>query len=120
MLNKRGWGLVEMLVASGVLILFSMIAIYYVYTMYNNISDTVYALLEEKLENQAQIYLDEYYEGQLVDEMVINRSTLSKHGLDVTLRDSDNRLCSGYVLYTNGTVKGYISCLEYETEGYQD
>ena len=120
MLNKHGWGLVEMLVASSVLILFLMIAIYYVYTMYNNISETEYTLLEDKLESQAQIYLDEYYEGELIDNMVIKRSTLSKYNLDVTLRDSDGHLCSGYALYTSGNIKGYISCLEYETEGYED
>ena len=32
--NKHGWGLKEMLILSGILMLFFVISIYYIYTLY--------------------------------------------------------------------------------------
>ena len=33
-LNKNGWGLVEMLVLSGILLLFLLIAVYFIHKLY--------------------------------------------------------------------------------------
>ena len=37
MLNKHGWGLKEMLVLSGILVLFLIIAIYYIFSLYQEL-----------------------------------------------------------------------------------
>lgn len=68
--NKHGWGLKEMLILSGILMLFLVIAIYYIYTLYQSLDMEVasnnYTELEEKLEYNANIYLKDYYDKNLV------------------------------------------------------
>jgi len=64
-LNKNGWSLKEMLLLSGILVLFLLIAIYYIVSLYNNFGEEVkatnYSLLEKRLEDKALIYLNDYY-----------------------------------------------------------
>ena len=129
MLNKHGWGLKEMLVLSGVLLLFLVIAIYYIYTMYQDLDFPVtvnyYEQLEERLEDNARVYLSDYYDGVLTsDGMVISRSDLRAYDLDVLLEDPNGHACSGYVLAskTHGEeiIDVYISCNDYTTAGFED
>ncbi|MBE6154329.1 MAG: hypothetical protein E7163_01970 [Firmicutes bacterium] len=128
-LNKHGWGLVEMLLLSSLLIIFLLIAAYLVYILYgtferNTISDN-YISLEEKLEKQTLIYLNDYYDEDLTsDKITITRSVLKSYDLDISLLDSKGNACSGYtVAYkTKGIVHtdAYIKCDGYMTEGYED
>lgn len=129
MLNKHGWGLKEMLVLSGILALFLIIAIYYIFSLYRGldleVTEHYYTDLEERLENNARVYLDDYYEGALDSEgITITRSVLRTYDLDVLLEDSRGNSCSGYVMArkTHGEeyIDAYISCNEYTTEGYED
>ena len=129
MLNKHGWGLKEMLVLSGILILFLFVAIYYIYTLYQEmgreVTTTYYHDLENDLEDSAQVYVEDYYDGSLnSDGITITRSTLRSYDLDVTLRDKDGHVCSGYVIAsrTHGEdiYEAYISCPDYTTDGYED
>ena len=61
MLNKHGWGLKEMLVLSGILLLFLIIAIYYIFTFYKEmgreVTTTYYHDLEDDLEDTYQAYI---------------------------------------------------------------
>lgn len=129
MLNKHGWGLKEMLVLSGILLLFLIIAIYYIFTFYKEmgreVTTTYYHDLEHDLEDSARVYVQDYYDGNLnSDGLTITRSLLRSYDLDVTLRDRDGHVCSGYVIAsrTQGedTYQAYISCPDYTTEGFED
>lgn len=129
MLNKNGWGLKEMLLYSGIIVLFFLVAIYYIVSMYKEIdipvSEVSYQDLEKQLEDNTLIYLNDYYTGFLdSDGIIINRSVLKANNLDVALIDSNNNACSGYV-YANKThgvigVKAYIKCKGYTTNGYEE
>ena len=128
MLNKHGWSLREMLILSGILIVFLFIAVYYIFTMYRDldleIGNNHYSNLEEKLEENAIVYLEDYYEGDLNSEgLKITRGMLRSCDLDVELRDKDGHVCAGYVMArrTHGEddIKAYISCPDYTTEGFE-
>lgn len=127
MLNKNGWGFTEMLVLMGILALFLFIAIYFIYRAYNdydtNINNKYYQKLENKLEEQATIYLDNYYDEVLTnDSIIITKDILQVYNLDVTLNDSNGQACDGYVKANKSkgirNIKGYIKCPHYETNNY--
>ncbi len=127
MLNKKGWGLVEMLVLTGVLAIFLFIAIFLIYNAYRNldtsISNNYYHDLENKLEEQAAIYLDKYYDEDLTSDYVtITRNVLKVYDLDVTLSDPSGKACDGYIKAnkTKGVINidGYIKCANYTTTNY--
>lgn len=129
MLNKHGWSLREMLILSGILIVFLFIAIYYILIMYKdldlNITNNYYDNLESRLEENATVYLEDYYEGDLSSEEIkITRGMLRSYDLDIELRDKDEHVCAGYVVArrTHGEddIKAYISCPDYTTEGFED
>ena len=129
MFNKHGWGLKEMLVLSGILMLFLVIAIYYIYTLYQEMGREVttayYHGLENDLSESARVYVEDYYDGNLnSDGITITRSILRAYDLDVALRDNDGNVCSGYVIAsrTQGEdfYQAYISCPNYSTDGYED
>lgn len=129
MLNKHGWGLKEMLILSGILILFLIIAIYYIFTFYQEmgreVTTTYFHDLENNLEDSARIYVEDYYDGNLKSEgITITRSILRAYDLDVELRDKNGNACSGYVIASRTQGKdyyqAYISCSEYTTNGYED
>lgn len=129
MLNKHGWGLREMLLLSGILLLFLVIAIYYIYTLYQDldleVTSNYYHDLENDLENNAKVYLSDYYDGILnSDGITITRSILRTYGLDVNLVDNDNNVCSGYVVASKShgeeNIEAFISCPNYTTDGYEE
>ena len=129
MLNKRGWGLKEMLVLSGILVLFLIIAIYYIFTFYQEMGREVttnyYHDLEQDLVEHAKVYVEDYYDDTLnSDGITITRSILRAYDLDVLLEDRNGKVCSGYVVAnkTHGEEEyhAYISCPDYTTEGYED
>lgn len=129
MLNKHGWGLKEMLVLSGILVLFLIIAIYYIFTLYQeldrDVTDHYYTDLETELEDSAKVYIEDYYDGDLTsDGLTITRSVLRTYDLDVSLVDNRGRACSGYVIAsrTHGEdfYQAYVSCPNYTTDDYED
>ena len=129
MLNKHGWGLREMLLLSGILLLFLIVAIYYIVTLYQefdrDVTNNYYHNLEEQLEKNAEIYVRDYYDGTLNSEgIIITRSVLRTYDLDISLVDKNNHACSGYVIArrTRGqdSYQSYITCDDYTTDGYED
>lgn len=128
-LNKNGWSLKEMLLLSGILGLFLLVAIYYISALYDNFDKEVkvtnYAELEKNLEKQALIYLNDYYDEILTnDNITITRNVLRSYNLDIILEDNEGKSCSGYVTAnkTHGKIytKSYIKCNNYMTEGYEE
>lgn len=128
MLNKNGWGLQEMLILSGILIIFLVIAIYFIYTMYSEIDfmgNDYYVNMEKDLESNTREYLDKYYDGVLTsDDVIIAEEVLEQKGLGVNLVDKVGNMCSGYAVANkskgNISVKGYIDCGKYKTDGYKE
>lgn len=128
-LNKNGWSLKEMLLLSGILVLFLFVAIYYIISLYNNFGEEVkatdYSALEKRLEDHALIYLNDYYDESLSsEEITITRNVLRSYNLDVILEDNKGNSCSGYVMAhkTHGKIytNAYIKCNDYMTEGYEE
>jgi len=128
-LNKNGWGLKEMLILSGVLLIFLIVSIYFIISMYNNFNNDVmatnYEALEEKLEKQARIYLNDYYDEILTNDYItITRNVLKSYNLDVVLEDNKGNSCSGYVManktHAKVEVNAYIKCDDYQTNGYEE
>lgn len=118
-----------MLVLSGILIIFLIIAIYYIVSLYNSfdkeIGVTNYNLLEKKLEEQALIYLNDYYDEILSnDDITITRNVLRNYNLDIPLEDNEGNTCSGYVIahktHSKIYTKSYIKCNKYMTDGYEE
>lgn len=127
-LNKHGWGLREMLILSGILIIFLGVSIYLTYVLYNSFNKEMknnYDTLESNLKHQASVYLDDYYDDDLTsDKITITRSVLRSYDLDTELKDKNNKDCSGYVIAykTMGIthIDPYIKCEKYESKGYEE
>lgn len=129
MINKKGWSLKEMIILSGVLAIFLLIAIYYIVTLYSDfgqeLNNNYYHNLENQLEEVAYDYVNEEYDTVLdLDEINISKYVLEVYDKDFTLQDEDGKACDGYVSFakSNGNiyVEGYINCASYMTEGYQE
>lgn len=118
-LSKNGWGLKEMIIVSGILILFLGLAIYNIYTIKTYFNNREYYSLENMLLEQSEIYLSSY-NNLLTNEGII----VSNTDLDITLKDNGGNFCKGYVKITKsrGIINKtpYISCDKYETLGYED
>lgn len=130
-LNKHGWGMKEMIVFSSVLLLFLLIAVFYILRLYNGIGRNntyknsssesySYTEIEDKLLNAGINYYQEYYEEGM--DVRITTSMLKKHGY---LKASDlkekneKKECTGYVLVENMEVFSFIQCPNYETIGFE-
>ena len=123
MLNKNGWSLKEMLVLSGIIVIFLIITIYYISTFFDSFNPKgYYKDLEAELQTQGEVYFDKYYDGILTsNEVKISESKL-KEKLDLNITDLDGSACSYYIIgsktHGNISVKSYISCSKYTTSGY--
>lgn len=125
MLNKNGWGLKEMIVVSGVLIFFLVLAIYNIYTINTYFKKQEYYNLENRLLEQSLVYLDNYYDDILTSEgIIVSNNLLKKYDLDIPLVDKTGSPCDGYVKITKSHGKvnktAYITCNKYSTMGYED
>ena len=119
MINNHGWGLRDMIIFSSIII----IALALVYMLISNLYKELegpqetesYQNIEKNLVNAAKKYFSIRIHSDsnmvvsegLIDEKLISEKKLSLNG-DV---------CTGYVLKEE-TLKAYISCNNYETEGY--
>lgn len=118
-----------MILLSCILLVFLGVAIFYIVVLYRNFDLDVtptsyYNDLERKLENQALVYINDYYNGDLTnEEVIITRQVLRNYDLDIVLSDRNGEACSGYVAIskTHSLIKkkAYISCKNYVTEGYK-
>lgn len=125
--NKHGWGLVEMLVLSGIIVLFLGIVVMLVVSFQNSFksNNNFYKQLEDKLVDKTQDYLDNYYDDIITsDGVVIFSDEMQAYGIDASLIDKNGDYCKGYAVVSksmgNLKINPYISCKEYETEGYKN
>lgn len=140
--NKRGWGLVGELVV--VLLVVAML-VYVIYGL-NNLGlirdmdkalgtdvfpDLVisgktvsYSSVEDNLISASQKYVSDNYGNNIDTAITIRVSHLIKNGYISTIRDKDNKECSGYVIVSkldeDIIYTPYLKCDEYETKGYNE
>ena len=148
MLNNHGWGMREMLIWSCVILIFLLIATYYVKSLYRGLSmsdkvetnevyeeedDTKpteeidfdrYRRYEERMNNAAINYVKRYYSSLNTGIASVELWDLTNGGYIEILYDQvDHSRCMGYAnVWDNedGELKAssYIKCPSYTTEGY--
>lgn len=130
-LNKNGWGLVEMLILTGIIVFFFLVAIFLIYRLYSNmdkivvnkdyVDTTAFKNTEISLEDAANRYLNNKYENlENTNTIVLTKNKLENMGYIVGAIHAD---CDGYVLSSiiNGknNSDAYITCSDYETTGFE-
>lgn len=135
MLNNKGWGFRQFLIAGAVLFIALIITTFFVIRLYSNLPNLSSIIMEsftyEEIENNLDYmsikYINEYYDQEITTGViVVSTDNLLKYNIIIEkdLINTDNKdLCSGYSLIRkeNGelTSKSYIKCDNYTTEGYQ-
>jgi len=128
-LNNHGWGLKEMMILTAILVFFFGLALYFIYTLYNSLSNEFnsnssnkefYSSLEVGIEEATLLYLRSNYVN---DNTKIDISLLTEDEYISEIVDSETgNVCDGYVLvydFSEKLVDAYISCDNYETLGYE-
>lgn len=146
-MNNKGFGLNEMIIYSTIILVFLLIATFYVISLYSEINsdgikkselptnenvvtetnsskDSVkeelpnYLSYEQELESASFNYLEDN-EMVVNNEMRLEYDNLLNSGYVSKMNDN----CSGYVIVypqdNNFSVKSYIKCDNYMTEGYE-
>lgn len=138
-LNNKGWSFAEMLGLMAILILFLMIAIFFIIRLSSNlkeglgisnnkIDESKYEKLENKLKASAINYYSSVYQGQdLPLTTKIDLTTIIDAGYSKKIYDPyEKSVCNGYVILTytkeNADYKfdPYINCDNYTTEGFEE
>lgn len=124
-MNKKGFTLIEVL---SVIIILGII-ITFAYPIVTNTLDrnknSIYKEQEKRLEEAANKYLNEQYIPSTQTSYVIEKSNLISSGYIEEIYDIENadNTCEAYVDITNlntiPNIKAYISCENYETQGYE-
>ncbi len=130
-LNKNGWGFIQMIWMSGIIVFFFLLAIILIYNFYRSTGSRLKSgdsIIIEKNHNQMLSDLNdaayrymEYYYGDRND---VNNLTLSSEKLfSAGLFAKDlYRDCTGYAIASkiNGKTfsRSYIKCGDYKSPGY--
>ena len=128
MLNNHGWGLREMLFICAGIILCVLFVAAMVNNLYSEItpatggetsrpstSTNTYEKVEKRLESAAKLYHRRHEE---IGNLIISDDLLDEKYLTTEDLTVNNDFCSGYVIVENNVYTPYISCENYETEGY--
>ncbi len=138
-LNNHGWGLREMLLYCGILLLFLCIAVFFIIQASKGLEDigesnnaiveeeVSYSEIEENVKDASLLYVDAYYEeGIKTGTITITTDNLKKFNMlsiDDLIPVGEKNSCNGYSLVKNEdnslVVSAYIKCSNYETNGYQ-
>ena len=125
MLNKKGWGTLEMILLTGGLLIALLIAVYFISILYgsfnNAVSNKEYVDMEIKLENAAREYVL-VNNISVSDNQRISYQTLAEKGFINNFVDGNGKKCDGYVRVNiiDGInhYYGFISCNNYQTRNY--
>ncbi len=125
--NNRGWGLNEMIILCCILIGFLILAVVMINQLYTDLQDVeqdnqrhygyTYSEIEANMVNSAKKYFKNNKEVLYItsDELLQNNYITS---IELTPYKKGEP-CIGYVQVEDGIhFKSYISCEEYETNGY--
>ena len=126
-MNNKGWGLAEMIVLCCILIGFLLLTVVLVNQLYSDIDELErntsekygysYREIEDNLENAAK----NYYKKNKGLTIIMSDDLLENNYITVSKLKPLNHdePCIGYVeVIDNKNFKAYISCEEFETEGY--
>lgn len=116
-LNKKGWGLTQMLIMSAILLFLLLVVSYYIYIFYNGLDErggTKYFALESKLKSAAVIYSKNINSSS----GRVSLSTLKSLGYIDVFEDEDGSACNGYVLYNDDSYDSYIRCNNFVSPNY--
>ena len=141
-MNRNGWTLVGELVAILIAVVLLVYVIYGLNRMglVRDMDEAVprikpdliisgknvnYDSVENSLIEATKKYVLYQYNNEFVDNMIVVRvSHLVKNGYMSTIRDSNNKVCSGYVKVIRGELElsyiPYLKCSEYVSNGYEE
>ena len=122
-LNKNGWGLREMLFICAILLFCVILVAVMINYLYegitsNGTSTTTNSYTQD--EKNLKIAAERYYR-KLDDEnvnLIVSEDLFAEEYLTEEKMTVDNDVCTGYVLIEENTFTPYITCDNYETEGY--
>ncbi len=133
-LDNRGWGLAELLVWCGVLLIFLLIAVFFIIQLSKSLGeafkdslkeDKTTISIEENVENASLKYMKDNYKDIGSGTITITIDNL-KNGKYLNEKDItyNGAVCNGYALITKKDNKlnsdAYIRCGEYMTVGFQE
>ena len=135
-LNNRGWGLNQMLILCAILLMFLMVAVFFIVQLSDSLGDVFqesivgglsYTTVEENIEYATEDYMEKYYEYEIgTGTITVTVDNLLKYDMikDINLKPGEEAdSCTGYSLVEKKKEKliinAYIKCSDYETDGYQ-
>lgn len=121
-LNNKGWGTAQMLLFSAGILIALLVAIFFLYQLYNSLGEPLknrqYYNLEDKLESAAKDYIDEF-DVLVTGDYKLTLTTLKENHFIDEFTDSKGNECAGYVMISNKesglSYQGYIVCQDYQT-----
>lgn len=124
-LNRNGWGTLEMIIISVILLLALIVSIFFISNLYgsfdNSHSNKIYNDLETKLADAGRKYVHNN-NIEIEDNYRISYELLKENGYIGELLDSEKNACNGYALITRLNNKnyyhGYVSCNNYTSKNY--
>ncbi len=126
-MNKHGWGLSEMIVLCCILIGFLLLVVVLVNQLYSGVEKMNYNVSEKngysykEIENNLVLSAKEYYKKNKDSVMIMSDDLLIEKYISSSKLTPLNKdePCIGYVTVSaDKSFKAYISCEDYETEGY--
>ena len=136
-LNKHGWGLREMIFICAAILFCVILAAVLINQLYsaiplnnleestqnNSNSDTAnstnynsYKQIENNLKTAAISYYLKNKDN--VEEIIVSEELISEGYLKESQLQTNDDTCLGYVIIEDNTFSPYITCENYETEGY--
>ncbi len=121
-LDKNGWGLREMIFICAILLFLVILVAVMINYLYegatsNNTSTTdSYIQVEKNLKIAAERYY-RHMDNENI-ELIVSEDLLAENYLTEEKMTVNNDFCTGYVLVEKNTFVPYITCSNYETEGY--
>lgn len=123
-LNNHGWSLKEMLFLSSIILLAMLVVVVLVNNLYSNLTTTTnqsgdtskkytYKDVEKNVQEAAKGYYKKTENSLITTEELIENKYLDTKKLTV-----ENEICEGYVLVEENNFAAFITCPNYETEGY--
>ena len=141
-LNNKGWGLSELLIGIAIIIAFLLIAVFFSLRLNSMLND-----ISNNDNNKDKTYVDDsYYVNKISDMVIATDNYLKDNNLELEIGSyikvdlasliqlnyikedikdyKSNIPCKGYTMSTkdsNGIVdiKGFLSCDNYVTKGYE-
>lgn len=122
-LNNQGWGLREMLLLCAILLFCVLLVATLINNLYeglasgnnNTTSSNAYTKVERSLASAARIYSRRY---EVSNNLIISEDLLDVGYITEEELMVEDDVCTGYVLVNEDKFTPFISCQNYETEGY--